>query len=150
MTVMDCKRPAMTSTATSSARLSAVPGMPLRISCTGLAKTRGFSNMTMTPALTEHLSSVIPGIAAKLHRSYRQLDAEDIAQEMWAGALIKADRLETLLTSGDLGIISSELRRIGWRACKDDDRVRRAEKATAAGYSTDDEQFYTTGLLRLL
>jgi len=104
----------------------------------------------LTPVLTEHLASVIPAIAGKLHRTYRKLDAEDIAQEIWAGALDKADRLETLLTSGDLGILSSELRRIGWRACKEDDRIRRAEKAATEGYSTDDEQFYTVGLLRLL
>lgn len=106
--------------------------------------------MSLSPGLTKHLSTVVNGLAGSLHRSYRHLDAEDIAQEMWTGALEKADRLEKLFQAGDLGIVNSELRRIGWRACKEDDRHRRREKALIDGYSVDDEQFYSRGLLHAL
>jgi hypothetical protein len=104
----------------------------------------------LSPALTEHLSSVIPRIATQLHRGYSRIETEDLAQEMWAGALTQAENLEGLLAEGQLDILFNAVRRAGWRACKDDERQQRAERAAAEGYAVDDEQFYTMGLLRLL
>lgn len=104
----------------------------------------------LSPALVEHLTPLIPKIAHQLHRSYRHLEADDIAQEMWAGALGRAEHLSRLLSEGETAILAHEMRRAGWRACRDDERSRRAEKAAQEGYKPDDEQFYTIGLLRVL
>jgi hypothetical protein len=69
---------------------------------------------------------------------------------MWVGCLTRAEYLNKLMLEGDMGIIVNQVRRIGWRACKDDERSRRAEKAASEGYEPDDEQFYTVGLLQIL
>lgn len=104
----------------------------------------------LSPALTEYLDKIVPHVAAQLHRGYGRLPAEDIAQELYARVLQRPAWFASLLERGEIGLMREELRRAGWRACKDDERSERAKRAAAAGYDVDDEQFYTLPLLRAL
>jgi hypothetical protein len=104
----------------------------------------------ISPGLAEYLATAIPKVSRGLHRNYKSLEADDIAQEMWVGALKRLKYLEANFAAGDLKLVDVEIRRAGWRACKEDERIRRAEKAAKEGYHPDDEQFYTAGLLQVL
>lgn len=104
----------------------------------------------LSPPLAEFLASAIPYEAEFVHRRYTFLPAEDIEQEMWAGALEKRDTLEKLLEEGQEYFVRQRLRGAAWKAVRDDNRYRRTVKALASGYRPEDEQFYTPGLLRQL
>lgn len=100
--------------------------------------------------LSELLGEMIPRVAAKVHRGYAAVPAEDIEQEMWLYALSHQLKMREMYSRSDEGIIWEELRRAGRRACKEDERYRRALRAAASGYETEDEQFYSLRVLRLL
>lgn len=100
--------------------------------------------------LSELLSEMIPRVAAKVHRGYAAVPAEDIEQEMWLHALSRPVKMRELYAGGSEGIIWEELRRAGRRACREDERYRRACRALASGYEPEDEQFYSLRVLRIL
>lgn len=104
----------------------------------------------LSPAVAEHLATVIPPLAAALHRDCKTLPAGDIAQAAWERALERSEWFAKQLEQGHVGLIREELRRAAWRACKDEERYQRTKRAVANGYDADDEQFYTLGLLRAL
>lgn len=97
--------------------------------------------------LAEHLANQIPVEAKWVNRGYARIPAEDFEQEMWAYALGHADNLKQLWEEGKPGFVNRRIRDAAIDLLKEDERYVRAEKAVNAGYSVDDEQFYTTGLL---
>jgi len=104
----------------------------------------------LTPLVSEFLSEMIPRVAARVHRDYPLVPAEDLEQEMWLYAFLHGAKLRDLLANSQEGVIWSELRRSAKRIVREDQRYRRAAKAAAEGYSPDDEQFYTIPVLRFL
>lgn len=100
--------------------------------------------------LAEHLAKRIPTLALSRHRRFPDVDAADFEQEMWAHALAHAPRFRRLFEEGKLDLIRLDLASAATKYGYDDERDRRARKAKEAGYSTTDEEFYGSGLLRLL
>lgn len=97
--------------------------------------------------LAEFLATWIPRAAAKKHAEAKRIPAADFEQEMWAEALRYADKLRDYHNEGKLGVIQVTLYRTADRVIREDDRYVRALKAGEEGYTVDDEEFYTTGLL---
>lgn len=100
--------------------------------------------------LGEYMAELIPRAARYGHRRFPQVPAEDFEQEMWARVLANPPKYRQLFDDARYGIIWAELRRAATKLGNEDDRYRRAVKAKAAGYSVWDEQFYSTGMLRVL
>ena len=105
---------------------------------------------TLSGPLTEWLSEVIPQEAGSVHKSYGLVPAEDYEQEMWIKALERRDSFEELIGEADYGKARKRLKEAAWRLVRDDERYRRAQKAVSEGYRAVDEQFYTSGVLRML
>ena len=100
--------------------------------------------------LAEWLADRIPKWAAGAHKRFRMVPSEDFEQEMWARALKRAPKLAKHFREGQEELIYTELRSAATKLGMEDDRSRRAAKASAAGYSSFDEQFYTPGVLARL
>jgi len=97
--------------------------------------------------LAEYLAENIPRVAARVHSRYRYIPAEDYEQAMWSEMLAKRDRYQKYLTEGRPGLVKVSLYRACNKVTAEDDRYRRAKRAAEAGYSTEDIEFYSTGLL---
>lgn len=97
--------------------------------------------------LAEYLAEQIPRVAARSHSHYRYVPAEDYEQEMWLYALRRPERLKAPFDEGKLGLVRTRLYQAANELTRDDDRYRRALRAAEAGYSTEDLQFYSTGLI---
>lgn len=104
----------------------------------------------LSAPLTEWLVQAIPQEARLAHKSYPLVPVEDFEQEMWAKALKYRAGFEELLEANDLGKARKRLREAGFKLVNEDERYRRAIKAANAGYRAIDEQFYTTGILKVL
>jgi hypothetical protein len=104
----------------------------------------------LSPVAAEALAGIVPQVAGQLHRTYRRLPEDDIAQAMWVRIMERASWFSSQVEAGKTGLAREELRRAGWKACKSDERYERAQKAAAAGYDIEDEQYYSLGLLRAL
>lgn len=100
--------------------------------------------------LAELLADMIPRLAAKAHKWYPGVPAEDFEQECWLRALSKPDKLKRYQSEGSEAYIWQELKRAAVRLGKEDERYRRAQKAASEGYATHDEAFYSTRLLAAL
>jgi hypothetical protein len=100
--------------------------------------------------LTEYLSERIPQIANRKHNAYKYIPAEDYSQAMWLEALTAPDRFQEFFEQDKRGLIYFRLMKAADRLTREDDRYRRAVRAAAAGYSTDDIEFYSPGLLAKL
>jgi hypothetical protein len=100
--------------------------------------------------LAEFLADRIPKAAAKAHRRFPAVPAEDFEQAMWVKVLSRPDKFTRLLDDGKHGIIWAELRREATKVGEEDDRYRKAAAAAAAGYSVYDIEFYSTRLLAQL
>lgn len=106
----------------------------------------------LAPA-SELLAAIIPRLAARLNRRYPGVPAADMEQQLWMSALERAPRIRELAAEGGDAAerkIRDILYRGGRALGREDERYRRAKKAAAAGYSPEDEQFYSQGLLRIL
>lgn len=101
----------------------------------------------ITGPLRDWLEDRIPKLAAQAHRRFPTVPADDFEQEVWLRAHGRKHRLAQYLRGGNEAYVYRELNAAATRLGKEDDRYRRACKAAAAGYRTDDEQFYSTGLL---
>lgn len=108
------------------------------------------TNDVLSGPLGELLASMIPRVAAKTHHRYPGVPAEDMEQEMWLRALEIPDELAGYLEAEDERKVWDRLKTAAKRIGREDERFRRAQKAAAAGYSPEDEQFYSIGLLRNL
>lgn len=105
----------------------------------------------LTAPLEEFLHDRIPKAAARAHRRFQAIPAEDIEQAMWLKVLANPPKFVKLWDNGRQGVIWAELRREGTRVGREDDRFRRAQKALGDGYSVYDIEFYSTRVLgRLL
>jgi hypothetical protein len=71
-------------------------------------------------------------------------------QEMWLRAVETADQLRELHEAGNERRVWDRMKGAARRIGREDERYRRAQRAGALGYSTDDEQFYSLGLLKAL
>jgi DNA-directed RNA polymerase specialized sigma24 family protein len=97
--------------------------------------------------LREFLLDRIPKAAAKAHRRFPAVPAQDFEQAMWLRVLSSPAKFIKLWGQDRHGIIWAELCREGTRAGREDDRYRKAAKAAADGYSPYDIEFYSTGVL---
>lgn len=97
--------------------------------------------------LAEYLAEHIPKQARRANRDYGRIPAEDYEQAMWLYALERGPVLKKLLDDGNRGFVNRRLRDAAVKTMKEDSRYQRAVKALRAGYSTDDEEFYSPGLL---
>lgn len=97
--------------------------------------------------LAEYLVDRIPAIGAQLNRDYSRIPAEDFEQAIWVRALERRDAFSKFFGEGKRWSIDRDLKEAGVKLLKEDDRYVRAQKAAESGYSIDDEQFYTTGML---
>lgn len=97
--------------------------------------------------LADYLTSRIPVEASRCARDYDRIPKADFEQAMWEFALHRKDALGNLLDGGKRGFLNRRLRDAGVKLIREDDRHNRAVKALEGGYSTDDEEFYSTGLL---
>src|SRR6266705_2543191 len=102
---------------------------------------------TLSAPLEEFLADMIPRAAARAHRRFRQVPAEDFGQAMWARVLSNTMKFEKLFAEDRGGIIWVELRRDAAKVGREDDRYRRAVSAAEAGYSVYDVEFYSTRML---
>lgn len=100
--------------------------------------------------LDEHLAEAIPKAARNRHRRFPHVPYEDFEQELVLRVLAKQAKFALWHEEGKIGTIWLELLNAGTALGYQDDRNRRAAKAAAAGYSPDDEEFYSTGMLRHL
>jgi hypothetical protein len=105
---------------------------------------------TLTGPLAEFLADRIPKAAARAHRRFPAVPAEDFQQAMWCRVLVNPAKFGKLWADGRPGIIWAELRREGTKVGEEDDRYRRAAKALEDGYSVYDIEFYSTALLAVL
>lgn len=97
--------------------------------------------------LAEYLAGEIPKVASRKHGDYRYVPAEDYEQAMWVAVLGKSDKYQRWWDDGRRGLIHFELFKAADKLTQEDDRYRRAKRAGELGYSIEDEQFYSTGLL---
>lgn len=97
--------------------------------------------------LAEYLAKHIPIIARHAHLSYSYVPADDYEQTMWLAVLSSPHRFQAPFEEGKHWAVNKRLREAAAKATKEDDRYRRAKRAAAGGYSTDDIEFYSTGLL---
>jgi hypothetical protein len=97
--------------------------------------------------LAEWLANQIPIAATKKHRSYGRIPAEDFEQAIWESALRYAAKLKEYFDRGDTAAVFSSIYRAADKVIREDDRYVRAAKAAEAGYSIEDEEYYSTGLL---
>ena len=97
--------------------------------------------------LAEFLAETIPRVARNANRRYRYVPAEDYEQTLWLAALSRPHRYAEPFREGKLWAVTKRLRETAYGATKEDQRFRRAKAAAEAGYSTDDIEFYSTGLL---
>jgi hypothetical protein len=97
--------------------------------------------------LAEYLAETIPRIAVLKHGAYSYIAVDDYEQAMWLEMLRRADHYKRMLDEGKRGLLYFRLRKAADAVTKEDDRYRRAKAASEAGYSTEDIEFYSTGLL---
>ena len=97
--------------------------------------------------LAEYLSEHIPREAGKLSRQQGRVPKADLEQAMWLYAFDRKQSFKAQLEAGKGWSVNRGLRRAGVQVIQEDDRYVRAVKALRGGYSTDDEEFYSTGLL---
>lgn len=107
-------------------------------------------HLTVGGPLGEHLAKEIPRQARGKHHRFPQVPVEDFEQEMWARVTARLDKFRLWMLEGKTDIIRLELHSAAMRLGSEDERYRRAVKAAHAGYSPDDEEFYSTGMLRHL
>jgi hypothetical protein len=97
--------------------------------------------------LGEWLADRIPKLASMAHRRFPRVPAEDFEQEMWAKAYANRLKHAKWLREEHDGFIIRDLKAATVKLGNEDDRYRRAVKASREGYRIIDEQFYSTGLL---
>lgn len=97
--------------------------------------------------LAEYLAENIPRQARRANRDYGRIPAEDYEQAMWLYALERMAMFRKLFDEGNRGFVNRRLRDAAVKAMREDSRYQRSVKALKAGYSTDDEEFYSPGLL---
>lgn len=101
-------------------------------------------------ALFELLKEMIPRAAKAGNRRFELVPPADFEQFMWERVLKDPAKYRKLLSEERDGVIWEELRRASTRLGKNDDRFRRAQRASATGYRTVDEQFYARKQLRAI
>jgi DNA-directed RNA polymerase specialized sigma24 family protein len=97
--------------------------------------------------LAEYLAKEIPKVARQANGRYSYVPADDYEQTMWLAVLANPRRFKDTFDEGNLRGLNHRLKQAAAKATREDDRFRRAKRAGELGYSTDDEQFYSTGLL---
>lgn len=97
--------------------------------------------------LAEYLANQVPVEAKRLNREYGRIPVEDFEQAIWLRALERRDALARFHDQDKRWSIDRDLREAGVKLLKEDQRYTRAVKASEEGYSIEDEQFYSTGLL---
>lgn len=97
--------------------------------------------------LAEYLAENIPKQARRANRDYGRIPAADFEQAMWVYALERVPVFRKLLDEGNTGFVNRRLKDAAVKAVKEDSRYQRSVKAAKAGYSPDDEEFYSPGLL---
>jgi hypothetical protein len=100
--------------------------------------------------LAEYLAEEVPRVARNRHRRFSRIPVEDFEQQLWAKVYAEMPKFRKLLNEGKHGTIWLELLNAGTALGYEDERYQRAVKAANAGYSPDDEQFYSTDMLRAL
>jgi hypothetical protein len=97
--------------------------------------------------LAEYLAGRIHVEAARFNRNYPRIPKADYEQVMWVYALEHTALFKSLLEQGKRWTVTRGLRRGAMLAIREDNRYVRARKALENGYSVEDEEFYSTGLL---
>lgn len=96
---------------------------------------------SLTPELD--ISPLVEQVATEIRRQFFMVERGDILQELWVWVLEHPEKLEEFSAEGKLGErkLHTSLKRAG-RA------YAVAEKAQTAGYSVDDNYWYSTATLR--
>ena len=95
---------------------------------------------------------IVPSVAGVIFRRFKGwVSREDVIQECWLWAVAKnAAFLDMLNEENEQKRIHNE-RRVAWQMRRAAERFARKEKASRAGYQTNDESFYeTTTIAQLL
>ena len=94
---------------------------------------------------------LIPPVSQSIYRKYRQwVERDDITQELYAWALIRADHYAELLNEENKLQRTINEKRISWQMRRHAERYARKEKAKKSGYQIGDESFYDTLVLAQL
>lgn len=104
----------------------------------------------LSAPLAEFLADRIPKTAARVHRRYKSIPAEDYEQAMWLEMLSRPDRYRAYFADGRGGLIQRELYRACRKVTQEDRRYQMAAQAAADGFSPYDIEFYSTGMLTRL